>query len=78
MKPLSSQAKFRWNLAAFIVFAFLTVAEIFALLHAPPMWISNWPHWSWQDWTSLSSDLLFPFMALVSFLDLRKYRRSQG
>jgi hypothetical protein len=78
MEPLSSQARFRWNLAAFIIFAFLTIADIFALLHAPPIWASNWPHWNWQDWTSFSSDLFFPMMALLSFADLRKHKRSQG
>ena len=78
MKPLSSRARFRWNLVAFLVFTFLTVAEIFALLHSPPMWVSNWPHWNWQDWTSLSSDLFFPVMALACFVDLRKDKRSQG
>jgi hypothetical protein len=77
MKPLSSQARFRLDLAAFMIFALLTVADIFTLLHAAPMWVSNWPHWNWQDWTSFSSDLFFPVMALVCFLDLRKYKRSQ-
>jgi hypothetical protein len=73
---LSSQAKYRLALATFFIFAFLTVADVFALLHSPPRWLSNWPHWAWQDWTSFSSDLFFPIMALVSFADLRK--RSQG
>jgi hypothetical protein len=76
VEPLSSHAKFRWNLAAFIVFALLTVAEIYTLLHAPPMWVSNWPHWNWKDWTSFSSDLFFPLMALACFLDLRKHQSS--
>ena len=78
MKPLSSQARFRLDLATFIIFALLTVADIFALLHSPPMWVSNWPHRNWQDWTSFSRDLFFPIMALVSFMDLRKYKGSQG
>jgi hypothetical protein len=73
---LSSQAKYRWALAVFGIFVFLTVADVFALLHSPPMWFWNWPHWSWKDWTSFSSDLFFPIMALASFVDLRK--RSQG
>ncbi len=73
---LSSQAKYRLALAVFCIFAFLTVADAFALLHSPPMWLSNWPHWSWKDWTSFSGDLFFPIMALVSFVDLRN--RSQG
>jgi hypothetical protein len=76
MEPLSPRAKFRWNLAAFIVFALGTVAEIFTLLHAPPMWVSNWPHWSWQDWTSFSSDLFIPVLALACFVDLLKDKRS--
>ncbi len=75
---LSSQAKYRWALAGFIIFAFLTVADIFAVLHSPPMWISNWPHWAWQDWVSFSSDLFFPLMALVSFVDLRSARERKG
>jgi len=78
MKPLSSQTRFRLDLAAFIIFALLTVADIFASLHAPPMCVSHWPHWGWRDWTSFSSDLFFPVMALACFVDLRSYKRSQG
>jgi hypothetical protein len=77
MKPLSSQARFRLDLAAFIVFALLAVADIFSWMHAPPAWISNWPHWSRQDWTSFSGDLLFPVLALACFVDLLTHKRSQ-
>jgi hypothetical protein len=77
MERLSPQAKFRWNLTTFIIFLFLTVCDILARLYSPPAWFSNWPHWNWQDWTSLGGDLFFPIMALVSLLELRKRRRSQ-
>ncbi len=73
---LSSQAKYRWALAVFCMFAFLTIADVFALVHSPPMWLSHWPHWSWKDWTSFSGGLFFPIMALASLLDLRQ--RSRG
>jgi hypothetical protein len=76
MEPLSPQAKFRWDLTTFIIFAFLTVCEMFALLHSPPTWYSEWPHWNWQDWTSLGGDLFFPIMALVCLADLRKRKRT--
>ena len=74
MQPLSPQAKFRWDLTTFIIFALLTVCEMLALLHSPPTWFSKWPHWSWADWGSLGGDLFFPIMALVSLADLRKHK----
>ena len=77
MGPLSPQTRFRLDLAAFIIFALMTVADIFTLIHAPPIWVSHWPHWSWQDWSSFSGDLFIPVMALACFVDLLNYRRSQ-
>jgi hypothetical protein len=78
MGPLSPEAKFRWNIAAFIIFLFLTVADIFALLHSPPMWFAQWPHWTWRDFSSLGGDLFFPMMALFALSDLRKSKRAKG
>ncbi len=78
MERLPIQTRFQWELVSFVLFLFLMVCDVFALLHSPPVWFSKWPHWTWQDWASFSGDLFFPMMALVSFVEMRKYKRLQG
>jgi len=78
MGPLSPEAKFRWNLAIFITFLFLAVADIFTLLRSPPTWFSQFPHWTWRDFSTFCGDLFFPMMALFTFSDLRKSKRARG
>jgi hypothetical protein len=77
MGLLSPEAKFRWDLTIFITFLFLTFADIFAQLHSPPTWFSQWPHWTWRDWSSFCGDLFFPIMALAALADLRKSKRAK-
>jgi hypothetical protein len=79
MRSLSSEAKFRWDLTTFTIALFLTVCDILARLYSPPMWVSNWPHWTWKSpWAETSCSQPWPWSLLQGYLNIRERRTNFG